>query len=277
MIADLFNYSFLSNAFYAAILASVICGIIGTIIIEKNMIMLSGGIAHTSYGGVGLGYLLGFNPLLGALLFSVTSALGIGYLTKKQKTNTNVFIALFWSLGMALGVLFISFMDSYPPDINGYLFGDILSVSHTDLLLILFLSVVIILFVVLMFNNLKSYLFDKDYYGLKGNKKNTIDYILLVLVAFSVVLLIKVCGIILIIAMLAAPAATAKLFTKKFHTRMLLSVGLGTIYSLVGLVLSYYLDISSGASIVCTAVFTYFIIYALDSSRKKRASKKRIA
>jgi len=275
MIADLFAYSFLSNAFFAAILASIICGIIGTIIIEKKMIMLSGGIAHTSYGGVGLGYLLGFNPLIGGLIFSVSSAVGIGYLTKKEKNNSNVFIALFWSLGMALGVLFISFMDSYPPDINGYLFGDILSVSNSELVLILVLSLIIILFVFLMFNNLKSYLFDKDYYGLKGNKKNTIDYILLILVAFSVVLLIKVCGIILIIAMLAAPAATAKIFTKKFHSRIILSVILGTIYSLTGLVLSYYLDISSGASIVCTAVITYFLIYEINVRRRKALIKKK--
>lgn len=273
MIADLFNYNFLSNAFYAALIASVICGIIGTIITEKNMIMLSGGIAHTSYGGVGFGYLLGFNPLLGALIFSVTSALGIGVLSKKDKKSSNVFIALFWSLGMALGVIFISLMDSYPPDINGYLFGDILSVSNTDLWFILALAIAVVAFVLLMYNNLKSYLFDKDYYGLKGNKKNTLDYILLILVAFSVVLLIKICGIILILAMLAAPAATAKLYTKKFHSRIILSIGFGILFSLIGLVLSYYLNISSGASIGASAVLIYFTLFGIDKISKNLKMK----
>src|SRR5574344_249746 len=135
MISALFKYQFLQNAVIASVLASIICGIIGVIIIEKKLIMMSGGIAHTAYGGVGLGYLCGFEPMIGAVLFSVGAAFGIGAIKRRGGVNTDVIIALLWSTGMALGTAFIGFMDGYPPDMSSYLFGNILTVTKSDLIM----------------------------------------------------------------------------------------------------------------------------------------------
>ncbi|MEG0894672.1 MAG: metal ABC transporter permease, partial [Oscillospiraceae bacterium] len=143
MLEAISKYQFLQNAIIAGILASIVCGIIGVIIVEKRLIMMSGGIAHTAYGGVGLGYLCGFTPIIGAMIFSVVAALGIGYVKKKNKSNSDIVIALFWSLGMALGVAFIGFMPGYPPDMNSYLFGNILSVTKADINAMLIMASVV--------------------------------------------------------------------------------------------------------------------------------------
>ena len=125
LIKALFEYQFLQNALFASVFASIVCGIIGVIIVEKKLVMMSGGIAHTSYGGVGLGYLMGFEPIIGAFLFSICAALGIGFIKRKGGARSDVVIGLFWSLGMALGILFIALMPGYPPDLSSYLFGNI--------------------------------------------------------------------------------------------------------------------------------------------------------
>ena len=121
MKLSILNYQFIQNAIFAGILASIVCGIIGVIIVEKKLVMMSGGIAHTSYGGIGLGYLLGFEPIYGAFFVSILAALGIGYIKRNGSTRSDVIIGLFWSLGMALGILFISLMPGYPPDLSSYL------------------------------------------------------------------------------------------------------------------------------------------------------------
>ncbi|MEA4832800.1 Manganese transport system membrane protein MntB [bioreactor metagenome] len=275
MIKALFEYQFLQNALYAGILASVVCGIIGVIIVEKKLVMMSGGIAHTSYGGVGLGYLLGFEPIIGAFLFSVCAALGIGYIKRKGGAQSDVIIGLFWSLGMALGILFIALMPGYPPDLSSYLFGNILSVTKFDLYLMVCLTFVVILVIVMLFNDWKAYLFDEEFASIKGIKTAFLEYLLLVLIAMTVVVLIRVVGIILVLALLTAPAATAGLLTPSLKKRMLYSVLLGCVYCLAGLWISYVINIPSGAAIVVLSVIGYFISYTINllfvnHSRKSR-------
>jgi zinc transport system permease protein len=132
MLKVLFEYQFIQNAVFAGILASIVCGIIGVIIVEKRLVMMSGGIAHTSYGGVGLGYLLGFEPIVGAFFMSILAAFGIGYIKRHGGTKAEVAIGLFWSLGMALGIFFIAMMPGYH-NMSSYLFGNILSVTQATL------------------------------------------------------------------------------------------------------------------------------------------------
>lgn len=144
MLDALFQYQFLQNAVFASILASIVCGVIGVIIVEKRLLMMSGGIAHTAYGGVGLGYLLGFEPILGAMGFSVAAAFGIGAVKRKGGGGTDVIIAMLWALGMALGIAFIGIAPGYPPDMDSYLFGNILSVTRKDLLTMVIMTAVII-------------------------------------------------------------------------------------------------------------------------------------
>lgn len=260
MINAVLNYQFMQNALLASILASVICGIIGVIIVEKELVMMSGGISHTSYGGIGLGYLLGFEPIIGAFIFSVAAALGIGYIKKKGGARTDVIIGIAWALGMALGVLFIAMMPGYPPDISSYLFGNILTVTKSDIWLIAVLTVVVFAVVAILFNTWKTYLFDEEFASVIGIKTGFLDYLIFILIALSVVALIRVVGIILVIALLTIPAATAALLTSRLKGRMLLAVIFSCLYCVAGLWFSYEVNIASGASVVIVSAAGYFIV-----------------
>lgn len=273
MLNAIMNYQFMQHAVIACVLASVVCGLIGVIIVEKKLIMMSGGIAHTAYGGVGLGYLCGFEPMLGAVLFSLGAAVGIGTIKRRGGVHTDIIIALFWSLGMALGTAFIGFMDGYPPDLNSYLFGNILSVTGSDLKMMLALTALVCLAVIVFFNDWKAFMFDGCFSQIIGMKTTLLEYLMLILVALTVVVLIRVAGIILVIALLTAPAATASLISDKLKGRMLLSIALGLFDCFAGLWISYVLGIASGATIIIFSVLIYAIVFALSSLVGRRSVK----
>lgn len=269
MIDAILKYQFLQNAIFACFLASIVCGIIGVIIVEKKLIMMSGGIAHTAYGGVGLAYWLNFSPMIGAIIFSLLASLGIGVVRKSNSKNQDVFIALVWSLGMSLGVLFLGFMDSYPPNLTTYLFGSILSVTRMEVKIMLVLTLIVIFIFLMLFNDFKAILFDEEFAKVTGVKVTFLNYLLLLMIALSIVILIKVVGIILVIALLSVPAGTASLYSKKFSSRIFISIGLGIGYSFAGLYASYVLDIASGATIIILATIVYFASYVLCNKKIK--------
>lgn len=260
MLEALLTYNFLQNAFFSAILASIACGIIGTIIIEKQLVMMSGGIAHTAFGGIGLGYYLGIEPLIGAMCFAVLSALGIRRLQNRTRISPEVVLGMFWALGMALGVLFIAFTPGYPPDVTSYLFGDILTVSRLDLLITIFMNIIIVATIVSFFNAFKTYLFDEEFAQVIGLPTALLENLTYVLIALTVVVLIRVVGIMLIIALLTAPPSIARQYTDSLQNTMILSIALGIVFCSGGLWVSYALGIPSGAAIIVIAVTTYFII-----------------
>ncbi len=274
MIKAILEYQFLQNAFIAGILASIACGIVGVIIVEKKLVMMSGGIAHTSYGGVGLGYLMGFEPIIGAFLFSMCAALGIGYIKRKGGTRSDVIIGLFWSLGMALGILFIALMPGYPPDLSSYLFGSILAVTKADLYLMIILSIIVLLVIVVLFNDWKAYLFDEEFAAIIGLKTAFLEYLLLILIAMTVVVMIRVVGIILVLALLTAPAAIAGMLTSNLKNRMAYSVILGSAFCIIGLWISYVMNIASGAAIVILSVLCYLLVYTVRSISLKLRTKR---
>lgn len=271
MLQAVLNYQFLQNALIAGLLAGIICGIIGVIITEKSMLMMSGGIAHAAYGGVGLGYLLGFSPMAVAGIFSVISAVIIGKIRRKTSLQTDIIISMLWALGMASGIAFTGLMPGYPPDMNSYLFGNILSVSKGDIYTMLILSAVTVFVISAFWNDWKSFLFDRDFAAVAGLNTAFLEYLLLILTALCIVILIRVVGIILVIALLSAPAASSALLTKTFKARIFLSVGFCVLFCLAGLTASYYLEMASGATIVFTAVIGYFTVYLL---RIKKLHKK---
>ncbi len=278
MIEALFRYQFLRNALFSGLLASVVCGVVGVIVIEKKLVMMSGGIAHTSYGGVGLGYLLGFEPILGAFLFSVLSAVGVGYVRRRGGARSDVIVGLFWSLGMALGILFIGLMPGYPPDLSSYLFGSILSVTGTDLALAGAFAFVVTAAVVVFFNDWKAYLFDEEFAAIIGVRTALLEYLLLILIAMTIVALIRVVGIILVMALLTAPAAAAGMLTGNLKWRMVYSALLGAAYCVAGLWASYAMNIASGACIAIIAVACYFLVFVAHAAHEKikdRKSRKR--
>ncbi len=273
MLNAILNYSFLQHALLAALLSSIACGIMGTIIIEKRLVMMSGGIAHTAFGGIGLGYYLNIEPIIGALAFSSVSSLGIALLKRNSHTNSDVLVGMFWPLGMALGILFISFTPGYPPDMTSYLFGDILTVSRSDLLFMLGLNAIILVTVAAFYDLIAVYLFDEEFGTALGLNMTFIDYLTFFMIGLTVVVIIRVIGIILILALLCVPPAIARMYTHNLKKMMVVSIGLGIILCLLGLWLSYQLQLASGAAIVIVSVLAYFLSASLQKLGLKNGGR----
>jgi zinc transport system permease protein len=271
MISEILSYQFMRNALFACILASIVCGLIGVMVVEKKLIMMSGGIAHTAYGGVGLGYLCGFEPMIGAVLFSVLSAVSVGTIQRRGGVHTDIVIALLWSVGMALGTAFIGFMDGYPPDMNSYLFGNILTVTRGNIVMMAVLTALVCITVLVLFNDWKAFMFDEGFSKINGMKTAFLEYLLLILVALTVVVLFRVAGIVLVIALLTAPAATAALLSDRLSRRMIIAVFIGLFDCVAGLFLSYVLGIASGATIIVFSVFVYLLVYFVRQAADKKA------
>lgn len=244
------QYEFMQNAFLAGLLAAIACGIIGTYVVVKRMVFISGGIAHASFGGIGIGYFMGINPIIGALAFTIASALGMGALVRRTKLAEDTAIGIFWAIGMSLGILFIAMTPGYAPDLFSYLFGNILTVPASDLLLMITLDGVIILVVSLLYKEFTALSFDEEFSKVMGLPVERLYLTLLCLIALTVVLLIRIVGIILIIALLTIPAATARRFTSNLRKMMILAVALGIGFTFGGLWLSYAVDLPSGATII---------------------------
>ncbi|NLB93218.1 MAG: metal ABC transporter permease [Bacteroidales bacterium] len=257
---ELFAYEFFQKAFIAAVFASISCGIIGSYIVSRRIVFISGGITHASFGGIGLAFLLGFSPILGAVIFAVASALGIQFFTKVARIREDSSIAIFWSLGMALGIIFIFMTPGYTPNLMSYLFGNILTVTVAELIWMFILNVVIIFFFSVFFKEILYVAFDEEFAKAAGLPVSLINYLIITLVALTVVLNIRVVGIILILSLLTIPQAIANLFTKKFKNLLLLSSFFAFTGTIIGLYASYFLDIPSGATIIFTLVVMFGLL-----------------
>lgn len=257
---ELLSYHFFTNALMASVLTSISCGIIGTYIVSKRLVFISGGITHTSFGGIGMGYFFGVNPLLGAAVFSILSALGIEYMSKKTEVREDSAIAIMWSFGMAVGIIFIFLTPGYAPNLMTYLFGSILTVTNFDLILSLSVTMLVIILFMLFFKTILFVSFDPDFAKARQIKVDLMNYILITLVALTIVINIKVAGIILIISLLTIPQAAANLFYKDFKKIIFLSILIGLTGSILGLLLSYYINIPSGATIIFTLVIIFLIL-----------------
>lgn len=264
------EYPFMQRALMAGILVSITCGVIGTYVVVRRMVFISGGISHSSFGGVGLGYLLGFDPVLGAMLFSVVSALGIGAISRRTRLPEDSAIGMLWALGMALGFIFIGLSPGYAPDLWGYLIGNILSVSTSDLILMLILTAVVISVVISLFKELRSLSFDEEFAKVSGVPTGWLYFILLIMIALSVVVLIQTVGIILLIALLTIPTAMARRFTHSLLKMMLLSIFFSAVFVISGLFLSYVLDLASGATIILVSGALFLLSLGLSRLPRRR-------
>lgn len=260
---EIFQYEFMQRAFIAAVLISVACGIVGTYVVIKRIVFISGGISHAAFGGIGLGYFLGINPILAAIPFSLISALGIGAINQRVKVSEDTAIGILWSLGMALGIIFVNLTPGYVPDLFSYLFGSILTIPISDLYIMLVLDLIIIGTVFLFQREFLALSFDEEFSKVVGMPSELIYMLLLCLVALSVVVLIKVVGVILVIALLTIPAAISKQFTSNLRKLMALSIIIGVLLTSAGLWLSYVFNLSSGATIVLVLSFAFAISYYL--------------
>lgn len=244
------QHGFLQNALFGGILASVGCGIMGTYVVVKRIGFLAGGIAHAVLSGMGIAYFLGYPPLGGALISAVIAALMIGWIHLRGRQQEDTLIAALWSVGMAIGVVFISRSPGYNVDLMSYLFGNILMVPRQALYLMAALDVVIMTTVLLFYKQFQAVVFDEEFARLRGVPVEAFYLLLLCMVAVTVVLLIQVVGLILVIALLTLPAAIAGQYVDSLGRMMGLAVVLGVVFTSTGLALSYEPNLPAGATII---------------------------
>lgn len=265
------SQSFLRYALLAGLLASVGCGIMGTYVVVKKLNFLAGGIAHSVLGGMGVAYFFGNNPLYGALITSIIAALLIGWVKLKCQEDEDIMIAALWSVGMAIGILFISKTPGYSIDLMSYLFGNILMVSEREILLMAVLNLGMVVTVIIFFQQFLAVCFDEEFARIRGVNVEFYYLLLLCMVALTVVLLIQVVGLILVIALLTLPAAIAAKFRHSIRQIMLMAVLLGAVFSVGGLVISYQLNLPSGATIILVAGLTYLLLTIVGRIRRSTA------
>ncbi len=254
---DVLQYDFMRCALIAGILASIACGIIGTYVVTKRIVFISGGISHAAFGGIGLGYFLGVSPILGAIVVGVIFAILIGGISRRMKQREDTVIGVVWSFGMAMGILFVYMTPGYAPDLMSYLFGSILAVPVSELYLMALLDAVIVVTVGLLYKEFFAVSFDEEFARVRGVKVDFVNMVLFCLIALTVVLLIRVVGIILVIAMLSIPAAIAGRFVHDMRKMMGVAVLVGCVFMVVGLGVSYALDLPSGATIILVSVLGF--------------------
>ncbi len=247
----------------AGIIASVIFGIIGTFVVVKRLVFISGGISHASFGGVGLGHYLGVSLLWGASLFAVVSALGVGLVGKKTMQREDTAIGIVWALGMALGALFMYMApEGYLPTMSSVLFGNILMIKMMDVYLMAALTLFITGTTIILYPRIQGVSFDEEFSKVVGVHTTALYLFMLVLVALSIVFLIKIVGIVLVLAMLAIPASISGEFTHDMSKMMVFSSLLSLVFIISGLYVSTIWDLPAGPTIVILSGIVFLFVVA---------------
>ena len=262
-----FQYDFMQRAFVAALCVGILCSVMGTYVILRKLSFIGDGIAHASFAGIVIAYLLKFDLYLGAAIVAVLTSLGIGYVHRRGKISLDTTIGVLFTGAFALGVFLMSRHPNSAFDLTSFLFGDIMSVSAGDLWLILALSVAIAATVIVLFRGLLFTSFDPIVAQASGIRTEMVEYVLLAMLALTIVVSIQAVGIILVAALLVTPAAAAFQLTSRFAPMMALSAAFGACIGVGGLYASYYLQASSGATIVLLATFVFFAAIAIKRAR----------
>jgi zinc transport system permease protein len=261
---ELLKYSFFQNALWAALLSAITCGIIGTYIVSKRMVFIGGGITHASFGGIGIAYFFGFNPILGAAVFAVISGWGIQFFTSKGKIRQDSSIAIWWSLGMAIGIIFIALTPGYSPNLMSFLFGSILTVTNADLVYMAVLAFLVAGLFILFSRIIIMIAFDEDFARTRQLPVGFFNYLLMILSALVIVSSIRISGVILVLSLLTLPQATANLFTKRFTNILIYSIIIGFAGMVSGLFISYLTDLPSGATIIMVLTLIFALAKMLQ-------------
>ena len=267
---NILEYSFFQNALLGSLLASVLCGFIGTYIVTRRLVFISGGITHASFGGIGLGVFLGINPILSAMVFSVLSAFGVQWMSRRGDVREDSAIAVFWTFGMSLGIICCFLSPGFMPDLPSFLFGSILTISQADLWLLAALLVVVVLVFALLYRTILSVAFDADFARSQRLPVAFIEYLMMALIALTIVGTLRMVGIVLSISLLTIPQMSANVLTHNFKRMIAWSIVIGWVDCLMGLGLSYALNVPSGASIIFVSILVYLVLKVGNVAFKKR-------
>lgn len=256
-LIELLQYTFFQHALLGSLFASIACGIIGTYIVTRRLVFISGGITHASFGGIGIGLYTGISPILSAALFSVLSAFGVEWLSKRKDMREDSAIAVFWTFGMAIGIIFSFLSPGFAPDLSAFLFGNILTITRADIVVLAVLSLLLIAFFAIFLSPIIYIAFDREFARSQRIPVVLFEYILMMFIALTIVACLRMIGIVLAMSLLTIPQLTANLFTVSFKRIILLSILFAYIGCVGGLLLSYQLQIPSGAAIIFFSILTY--------------------
>jgi zinc transport system permease protein len=269
-LSTLWSYGFMRNALLAGVLVSIACGIIGTLVVLNRIVFISGGIAHAAYGGVGIAYFFGADPVLGAVGFSLLSSLAMGLVHRKEGQRADTIIGVMWAIGMAIGIIFLSLSPGYKADLMSYLFGSILAVSTMDLWLMAGIAVLSLAFMLLFYRQLLALSFDQTFATVRNVPVGPLYLTMITLIGLTVVIAMRVVGLIMVIALLTIPPAIANLYLKDMRAIMALSAALSMLFCTVGLIISYVLNFPSGAVIILVAGLAYVLAALIRSLLLRR-------
>ncbi|QGY38757.1 iron chelate uptake ABC transporter family permease subunit [Pseudodesulfovibrio cashew] len=265
---DLLHFEFMRNALMAGLLASLICGIIGTLVVVNRIVFISGGIAHASYGGVGLAFFLGLPVLPVTTAFTLAAALLMAMVTLHARERADTVIGVMWAAGMALGIILLDFTPGYNVDLMSYLFGSILAVPRSDLWLMAGLACLVFVLVMAFFRGFLVMAFDEEFARSRGVPVDFLYCLLIALIGLSVVMIIRVVGLILVIALLTIPPFIAERRARSLGSMMAVSTVLSALFTVIGLIVSYMADITSGASIIGVASLGFFLSFLVPGKSR---------
>ncbi len=272
---EIFQYQFLANALIASVLSGIVCGLVGTYVVCRRLVFLSGGITHSSFGGIGIAYYLGLNPIVGALAFAVLSALGIEWAADRGRMREDSAIGIFWSVGMATGIIFIYMTPGYAPNLMSFLFGSILTVTTADIIALAALAAVIVAFFAVCMRPVFYVAFDREFARSQGVPVRFISYMMSLLVALAIVFSIRSVGIVLLISLLTIPAVVVNALTHDYRRIAVWAAVVAVAGNLAGLWFSYKLDIPAGAATIFVFAVTLIVVKLLPLLLTK--PRKRIA
>lgn len=260
---EIVQYSFFINATVAITLISIVAGVVGAYIVSRRMLFITGGITHTSFGGLGLGVYLGLSPTITALVFALASAFGIEALSQRKRVREDSAIAVFWALGMALGVIFIYITPGYNAGLTGFLFGDILTITLKDLIIYTTYTILVLILFTIYRKEILYTAFDREFAKIQGVKVQFIEYVAMIVISLAIILTVKLIGIMLLLSFLSLPQMSAELFTRNYNKIVLLSIFISFTGGLSGLLLSAFVNVPTSATIVFVLVLIYAILWAV--------------
>lgn len=269
--SDLVQYSYLTNALLACVLSGITCGVIGTYVVCRRMVFLAGGITHASFGGLGIAFYLGANPIGGAMIFAVLSALGIEWAGSRGHIREDSAIGIIWSVGMAIGALFMSLRPGYTSgDLSAYLFGSIVTVTHSDITALAVLTLLILIGALLWLRPVMYVAFDRDFARSRGIPTRLISYLMSAVIAVTIVLSIRIMGIVLLISLVTMPVVIVNSLSRSYRTIALCAPLVAVVGNVTGLIVSYNFEVPPGAAIIFTLTLTLIIVKLLTLWCKKQ-------
>ncbi|WP_294591161.1 metal ABC transporter permease [uncultured Rikenella sp.] len=261
-IQEIFAYRFLGYAALATLLSGIACGIVGTYIVSRKLVFMSGGITHASFGGIGIAYYFGFAPLVGALLFAVAAAVGIETFSRRGKVNEDAATGILWSIGMSIGIIFIFLTPGYAPNLMSFLFGNILLVNRTDLIGLGIMDGILLLLFAACYRAILYTAFDREFAASQRLPVGAIGHTMMILIAVTIVLTIKTMGIVLLMSLLTLPTVIAGMLTRNYKQLTIGSCIGGTVSVLVGLYISYVGNIPIGAAAIAVLSAAFCLVKA---------------